>query len=267
MNKGSPVSIMKFRAKSVRRFATCLPVLFAAVILGCGPASAAEGQGESNASPPSGTNAALRQISTNVFELGQVRLDKARRSITFPAVLNMNAGLAEYLLVTTSGKTHESLLRTDVPPLQIHLAMLLLGAKGAGGQGFPTNTAKALPGEAIRIELTWTNQGKEVRVRAEETIRNREHGAAMTRGPWTYTGSRLIEGLFIAQEVGSIVSLIEDPDALVNNPRPGRENDEIWEMKPAGLPEIETPVQVIFTLESKPAPQSAPTGRAGGFPK
>ena len=94
-----------------------------------------------------------------------------------------------------------------------------------------------------------------MRLRAEETIRNRETGADMTRGPWTYTGSRLIEGQVIAQEIGSIISLIEDPDALVNNPRPGRENDELWEIKPAGLPEIETPVWITFTLENRTSPR------------
>jgi hypothetical protein len=198
------------------------------------------------------TNASVRQVAPGVFALGQVRLDKAQRTVSFPGVLNMNAGLVEYVVVTAFGKTHESLVRTDVSPFQIHLALLLLGAKGAGTNAFPEDHAKPLPGEPVRIELAWTVAGREKRVRAEDTLRHRATRAAVSRGSWTYNGSRVLEGMFVAQEMGSIVSLIEDPDALVNNPRPGREDDELWEIKPEGLPELETPVQVIFTLEDKP---------------
>jgi hypothetical protein len=198
------------------------------------------------------TNASFRPVAPGVFALGPVRLDKARRTVSFPAVLNMNAGLVEYLVVTAFGKTHESLVRTDVAPFQIHLALLLLGAKGAGANAFPEDHAKPLPGDPVRIELAWTLAGREKRVRAEDTLRHRATHAAVSRSPWTYNGSRVIEGMFIAQEIGSIVSLIEDPDALVNNPRPGREDDELWEIKPEGLPDLEAPVQVIFTLEAKP---------------
>jgi len=108
--------------------------------------------GESPAS--SATNQPLKQIGPGIFELGKVRLDKGRRAVSFPAALNMNDGPVEYLIVTTSGKTHESLLRTDVEPYHIHLAMLLLGATGAGTNSFPEDSAKPLPGDTIDLELS-----------------------------------------------------------------------------------------------------------------
>ena len=199
------------------------------------------------------TNPPLRQVGPGVFELGKVRLDKARRTVSFPAVLNMNAGLIEYLVVTESGKTHESLVRTDVAPYQIHLAMLLLGAQGAGTNAFPENHTNPLPGDPVRIELVWKVKGKEQRLAAEATLRKRATHAEVSPGVWIYTGSRVIEGTFLAQEIGSIVSLIEDPDALINNPRPGRENDELWEIKPRGLPALDSSLQVILKLESRPS--------------
>src|SRR3569623_2003527 len=73
----------------------------------------------------------LVEVAPGVFQIGLVRLDKNQKSVQFPAVLNMDHGLIEYLLVTTRGKTHESLLKTDAEPYNIHVAMLLLGAKGA----------------------------------------------------------------------------------------------------------------------------------------
>lgn len=207
------------------------------------------------------TNPPLRQVGPGIFELGKVRLDKNRRTVSFPAVLNMDAGLIEYLVVTESGKTHESLVRTDVAPYQIHLAMLLLGARGTGTNAFPENHAAPLPGDAVRIDLVWKLDGKEQRLAAEATLRNRETHAAVSSGAWTYTGSRVIEGTFLAQEVGSIVSLIEDPDALINNPRPGRENDELWEIRPRGLPPLDAPIEVILKLEFRPATRKSKSGR------
>src|SRR5262249_29384586 len=137
----------------------------------------------------------------------------------------------------------------EVEPYQIHLALLLLGAKGAGTNAFPENPTQPLPGDKVGIELSWNADGKTKQVRAEECIYNQQTQSIMSKGPWVYNGSRLVEGAFIAQQIGSIVSLIEDPDALINNPRPGRDNDDIWEIKTEGLPPLHSAVNVTIKLE------------------
>jgi hypothetical protein len=201
-------------------------------------------QREWGAEPP------LKKIGPGLFELGQVRLDQRQRTIRFPALLNMNTNLIEYLIVTLSGKTHESLLRTEVEPYQIHVALLLLGAKDAGTNAFPESHAKPLPGDKVTIELSWNVAGKTKRLRAEQCIYNRQTQSPMSKGPWVFNGSRMVEGAFIAQQIGSIVSLMEDPDALINNPRPGREKDDIWEIRSKGLPPLNAAVEVTIKLES-----------------
>jgi hypothetical protein len=198
------------------------------------------------------SNAWLRPIGSNTFALGAIELNVRERTISFPAVVNMDAGLIEYLLVHTSGKTHESLLRTQVAPHQIQLALLLLGAKGAGTNAFPQTPSEPLPGDPVTIELLWTDQGQPKRIRAEEAIRDRRRRAPATRGPWVYTGSHIVEGRFVAELVGSIVAVMEDPDALINNPRLGREDDENWAIVPGVLPPLESPVQVVIKVESRP---------------
>src|SRR5690606_34621261 len=75
------------------------------------------------------TNPPLKEISPGVFQVGSVRLDKVQKSICFPAEVNMTNGLIEYFVVTGTGKLHESVLKTETQPSQIHIAMLLLGAK------------------------------------------------------------------------------------------------------------------------------------------
>ncbi len=187
-------------------------------------------------------------IGPGVLELGLVRLDQQRRSATIPAFVNLKEGVVEYLLVTSGGKTHESVLRTDAEPHHIHVAMLLLGARGAGTNELPADPAIGLPGDEVTVEIVWKQGAKERRVRAETLVLDRKRKSAMTKGDWTYTGSRFREDGFAAQSDGSIVSLITDVDALVNNPRPGREDDDRWLSKAKRLPDFNEPVQVVITL-------------------
>jgi hypothetical protein len=110
-------------------------------------------------SPIVKSNMPIREISPGIFEMGDVRIDKARRTVSFPARLNLDRGPMEYLLVTSWGKTHESILKTDTEPFRIHLAMILLdagiatnfgGSNGppVHGGGFVSNPSKErLPGE------------------------------------------------------------------------------------------------------------------------
>jgi len=168
--------------------------------------------------------------------------------MVFPAFVNMREGALEYLLVTTYGKTHESLLRTDVEPQQVHVAMLLLGGRGAGTNEVPADPSNLIPGDRITIEVLWKKKSKEYHARAETFVRDRKKKAPMSDGVWIYNGSRMREEGFAAQMDGSIVSLITDADALVNNPRPGREDDDNWLAKGSRLPEFNEPVRVQITI-------------------
>lgn len=214
------------------------------------------------------TNLPLQEISSNVFQLGKVVLNKKERSVQFPAQINLGEGLIEYLLVTTKGKTHESLLKTEVEPQQIHVAMLLLGAKGApqtpellraASSHYLTNKpsqpnpliANLSRGDPISIELNWRNEVGEKKVRAENCILNLQTKTNASAGPWSYNGSRVVDGVFFAQREGSIVAMVDDVDAMANNPRAGHDNDQVWQINTNAVPPVNTPVQVMFRLETK----------------
>ena len=202
---------------------------------------------------------AIREVSPGVFQVGGVKLEKATRRVSFPAKLNMTNGPLEYLLVTTLGKTHESVLATDIEAQHLQVAMLLLGAKGmpaaaltnapTGGpitQGAGRNPP--LPGEPVLIEVTWTQGGKVQRRRLEELVFNQRAKEPMTKGEFTFTGSRLWQGKFVAQTEGSIIALVTDPDAVFNNPRPNRDADDMWVVRPSDVPPQDTVVEVSITL-------------------
>jgi len=216
------------------------------------------------ASPEVKSNMPIREISPGVFALGEVRIDKEQRAVSFPALLNLTQGPMEYFLVTSWGKTHESIFKTDTEPFRIHLAMLLIdtnaGAANSATNGPPVSaggfvshpSSRRLPGEAVSIELKWTVDGRETRKRAEEMIFNTENNSAMRTGDWVYTGSRVAEGLFLAEIDGSVVSLVTDPEALINNEVPGHDNDTIWLANTNNLPPTNTPVTVSIKLTGAP---------------
>jgi hypothetical protein len=193
----------------------------------------------------------IRQVSPGVFEIGKVRMEKATRSVSFPAVVNMTEAIVEYLVVTRDGKVHESLLRTDVSPKDIHVAMLLLDVKGAGTNVVPQDPLKPIPGEPVIIEVSWKDKTDERRMRAEQLIWNTQTKTNLSRGPWVYNGSVIENGVFMAEPEGSIMSLITDPFALINNPRPGRDNDDLCEVNSKAVPALDTPVEVRITVQKK----------------
>ena len=194
---------------------------------------------------------AVRQTGPGRFVVGRVALDKQSRSITFPAIVNMTEAIIEYLVVTRDGKLHESLLRADVSPKDIHVAMLLLGAKGAGTNAVPQDPLKPIPGDPVTIEVSWKDKGREKRVRAEDLVFNTQTKTNLSRGVWIYNGSLVEEGMFMAEREGSIASLITDPFALVNNPRSGRDNDDLCEVDSKTVPPLDTAVEVRFILQNR----------------
>ena len=199
------------------------------------------------------TNAPLREVEPGVFQLGGVRLDKARRALSFPAEVNMTAGPVEYLIVHRTGKVHESVLRTEVEPYHIHLAALLLQPRP-----FPVNTneglaARVITGPAARITARWSADGASHEAPGEAWVFNVQTRSAMAAGDWTHNGSRVIGGTFLAQRDGSIASVITDPDALLNGMRPGRDRDDLWEVNTRAVPPLNTPVQVTIEFAREPA--------------
>jgi len=202
----------------------------------------------------------LREIAPGILEYNGIRLDKKSRRISFPATVNQRVGFIEYLLVNEKGKVHESLLATKVPPHDIHVAMLLIGLKedanANSGEAVPPSaidssylhSAPKLKGTPVQLTVAWTEDGKRKEVSADQWIFNLQTNRPMIPGTWTYNGSLMEDGVFLADQEFSLVAVITDPTALVNNPREGYDNDEIWQVQEKAVPPLDTPVEISITL-------------------
>ncbi len=197
------------------------------------------------------TNLPVRSLGGGLFQVGEVTLDKSNRTVRFPGSVNLRDETVEYAVVHKTGKTHESIFTTEARPQDIHVAMLLLGVKPVMTRSFGAD-GKAPPlGEKVWIEATWTNNGVRARFAMEELVMNKQTQKTMSSGEWIYNGSNFSEGAFTAQRDGSIVSIHIDPDALINNPRPGREDDDLYAPNAAKLPPIGTLVEIIIGLNAR----------------
>ena len=134
----------------------------------------------------------------------------------------------------------------DAPPEQLNAANL--------------KTAPELKGDKVDILVAWKANGQDQQIHAEEWVHNQSAKATMSTGPWIYTSSALYKGSFLAQEEGSLVALVIDPAALINNPRPGNRDDTIWSVEKEKVPPVNTPVEIIFQIlpDSSQSPSPSP---------
>lgn len=181
--------------------------------------------------------------ATNELRLGNVRVDPATQSISFPAQVNQRMGAIEYFLVHETGKVHESILKTGVDAQQIHAAALLFSGK-------KPNETPHLKVESI--EVCWMDHDKPKTFRAAELIFDKKNRRALNETKWAYRGSRLIDGVFLAQRDGSMIAIMEDRDALIDQDTPDAADDENWEPVSEKIPPVGTPMTVKITFQ-KPA--------------
>jgi len=176
----------------------------------------------------------LREMGPDELQIGSVRLNKRKRTISFPAKVAERERPLEYALVHESGKTHEALLSTAAAIQDVHVAALLLDANG----------------QAPVIEVTWRKHGGEAKVPLHEMIGMKDGSLDAV---WRYNGSVFIHGGFAASREGSLVALMNDPSALVNHPAAGAlMKDDVFFAQRAKLPPDGVQVTVVMTFPSLP---------------
>ncbi len=212
---------------------------------------------------PAPPESAIKPLPDGRLQIGAVILDPKTRTVTIPAKVNMTSGVIEYALVMESGKAHESIFTTSATAEHIHIACLLLGISAAQmgrDQDVPAD-------QAVKIEVAWDTNGPEKRLPLSECVAlsagspDQKTGQTLAAGPWFYAGSVMDYGGFAATREGSLISVISDSTALINNPRNDRENDKIHVANEPVLPRKGIPVRILLTLppaKSKPVTAGKP---------
>jgi len=194
----------------------------------------------------------LKKIGEDKFRFGEVMIDQKNRILEINATSNQRNGLIEYALVHESGKTHEALFRTKVRPQILHASLLLL--KQPVESRFFENLWSEEPRKLdlgksrIRTEVQWDQNGTLHTSSLEELSLNTKDKSSLREDAFIFTGSRKIEGTYLAELSGSMIAVYADEEAVINSSDHDSNNDDVWIANEKQMPELETPVRIRFLL-------------------
>ena len=192
------------------------------------------------------------KIKDGVYKFGSVIIDRKLNSLSIPSISNQVNGLVEYGIVHEDGKIHESLFRTKVRPQILHTSLLLLKAKPVGT--FFDNLWSEKPKlidyskDCFEISVFWENNGTKLEKKIEKLSINQIRKGNVEKKSFIFTGSRMVEGTFLAESSGSILAIYADDNAILNNSDYDSANDDVWIANEKEMPPLELPVTIRFNL-------------------
>lgn len=196
------------------------------------------------------TKAPIVKLSATTYKIGNILLDVENRQIRLPGEVNMEKGIIELLACAPGGKMHESVLVVDIVPYHLQVSLLLLGLTYGDNlqfQGDP-NTPQ---GDSVEVWISWQWENIDHKVRGEDLIFNLVSKKTMDHTFWIFSGSRIVNGTFMADVEGSIITTFHDPYTILDNPLPGGGNDELYVVNQNLVPPKGTPVEVFIKAISK----------------
>ena len=194
----------------------------------------------------------LKKIGEDKFRFGEVMIDQKNRILEFNATSNQRNGLIEYALVHESGKTHEALFRTKVRPQIFHACFLLF--RHPREDRFFENLWSEKPNKLdfsksrIRTEVQWDENGSTYKRSLAELAFNSKNQQSLKQNAFIFTGSKKIEGTYLAELSGSMIAVYADEEAVINSSDHDSNNDDVWLANEKQMPELETPVRIRFLL-------------------
>jgi len=188
--------------------------------------------------------------STGSYQFGPIDIDQKNREFSFPAVCNQTSGLVEYALVHEDGKTHESLFRTQVSPKLIHACLLLLKEKpqSAFFKFVEVNSSKLIQMPKIEIMVEWEHNGSNHKTSINSMVLNQTDNRELSESAFVFTGSKVVEGTYLAEMDGSIIAVYHDNRATLNSRDLNSNSDDVWIANESKMPPKNLPVLVRFQL-------------------
>ncbi len=171
--------------------------------------------------------------------------------------LNVDIRL-EFFCVLTGTNEHESVLRSDAKPSDIHTALLMLGLKPGEPVKYSEAAKKWIPphGPPLHISCEYEKDGKTVVVPANRMIRDATTKKCPNSFTFIFDGSRVMDdGKYAADVTGYMVSVVNFDLTLIDVPELASNANETleWEYNPDTVPKTGTKVTMIIEPAGKDA--------------
>lgn len=231
---------------------------FVAIVVGCvaqpdnTPTHAAQSAAEKKEEP----KAAVPPVEAKKVTVGKnivLEIQGEQRRVRVNAEVCLREGLLEQLMTKKRMKEHEAILAADIDARELHLALTLAGAEpGKTVQFRPKLVAPS--GTTVKIFLEYKKDGKDVRVPAQQWIRNIKTKKDF-HSDWVFAGSILIPNPmdntkkpFYGANDGDVITVVNFESACLDVPfLSTKDNADLdFEAHTDRIPALRTAVTVIL---------------------
>ncbi len=195
--------------------------------------------------------------SDDLYQLKDIEINTSKKTVTIPCTVNMESGLLEVILCRPEGKTHESLLKTNVTPLEFQTALLLLGLDPVNEMPADPKDEDPLspyltletPGDSVLIFIGINKNGKDIRKPLEHYIRDERTQKSLMPGSWTFRGAVTHRsGHIIIDPDVTMIATYHDPVALMELNNADRFDDELFYVNTSAGLVKDQPVTLIIQV-------------------
>ena len=146
--------------------------------------------------------AGVKKMPDGTLLVAGITIRPEAKELAFPAEFNLSAGPLEVIIAQPHGRVHEALLVTKISALQVQAMLYALGAKN--GNRLPGQATEQ--GTLVDIFIEWKDaEGKPRRRPVEEWMIDRRTEKPPVQQGWTFVGSVVKEGRFLADAEGNLV--------------------------------------------------------------
>ncbi len=202
----------------------------------------------------------IKKINDTTYQLGEITINKKDRTIKLDAETEITAELVEYVLVTAEGKIHEALFITKARPIHLNIAFKLLGYKENKSlfrefvKNMPTNNYQTATDEEklkslFSINVSWVDEETKETMshNLNDLIINEQTKRTMDKSTWSYGGSFMYQGKYVAEMNHDLIAIFTDRGAVANYAGSGREDDTLWHPVTEKMPARGTKVTLTIT--------------------
>ncbi len=179
----------------------------------------------------------IKKINEHIYKLQEMTIDTEKQTVSIPCNVNMSSGLIEVVLCRPEGKVHESLLTTQITPLEFQTALLLLGLDPVNelsddpnhrNEEKPFKTIET-PGDSVKIFLETNASGKTKKEPLENFIYNEKHKRPLQRSTWLFRGAvTMADDMILLEPEVSMIVTYHDPVALMELNSGTKYDDELY---------------------------------------
>ena len=101
---------------------------------------------------------------------------------------------------------------------------------------------------AIQIFVEWEHNGSLHQALINTMVLNQTDDRELSESAFVFTGSKVVEGAYLAEMDGSIIAIYHDSRATLNSRDIHSNSDDVWIANESKMPPKNLPVLVRFQL-------------------